>query len=75
MAARPWRKTFSSVHPGRIIEGRVSNMHFMGLNPQPEFVPIHEQPNHNIVHLNRLGEADGLACQSLRRFSEKILLC
>jgi hypothetical protein len=42
-------------------KGDVADLHFMGLNLQSEFVPIHEQPNHNIVHLNRLGEADRLA--------------
>ena len=42
--------------------GNVSDLHFIGLNLQSKFVPIHEQPNHNIVHLNRLGETDRFAC-------------
>ena len=60
--------TRSQGRPARPIQdpvGNVADLHFMGLNLQSEFVPIHEQPNHNIVHLNRLGEANRLASQSL----------
>jgi hypothetical protein len=44
------------------LAGNVSDSHFMGLNLQSKLVPINEQPNHNIMHLNRLGEANRLAC-------------
>jgi hypothetical protein len=50
--------------------GNVSDSPFMGLNLQSEFVPINEQPNHIIVHLNRLGEANRLASQSLNPCTE-----
>jgi hypothetical protein len=35
------------------------------LEPQPKFVPIDEQLDDDIMHLNRLGETDRLACQPL----------
>jgi hypothetical protein len=37
----------------------------MTLYPQAKLVPIDEQPDHNVVHLYRLGEADRLARQPL----------
>jgi hypothetical protein len=54
--------SFSSTCHG---EGRVTDLHFMGLAPQAKFVPIDEQPDHNVMHLNRLGETDRLAHQPL----------
>ena len=32
--------------------GSVSDLHLMGLNPQAKFVPIDEQTNDKIMHLN-----------------------
>jgi transposase len=49
-------------HLAVVVKGNVSDSHFMGLNLQSKLVPINEQPNHNIMHLNRLGEANRLAC-------------
>ena len=37
----------------------------MALNRHPKFVPIDEQPNHQIVHTLRLGKADRAAHQPL----------
>jgi len=61
---RLWRRDFRVLliasFPSRSIVsglGSVLELHFIGLNPQAEFVPIHEQPDHNVVHLNRFREA------------------
>jgi hypothetical protein len=45
--------------------GGVSDPHFMGLNPHAKFIPIDEQPDHNVMHLDRLGKADRLAHEPL----------
>lgn len=49
--------------PPHPLGGNVSDLHFMGLAPQAKFVPIDEQPDHNVMHLNRLRETDRLAHQ------------
>ena len=57
---------FSALQIDRIeFLGRVSDLHFIGLNPQPEFVPIDEQPDDDVMHLHRFGEANRLTRQPL----------
>ena len=46
----------------------------MSRNPQAKFVPIDEQTNHNIVHVNRLGKTDRLACQPFDPRAERQVL-
>jgi hypothetical protein len=41
--------------------GSISDLHFMGVDPQAKFVPIDEQTDDNVMHLDRLGKADRLA--------------
>jgi len=42
------------------IIGSVLDLDVMTLYPQAKFVSIDEQTDHNVVHLNRFGEADCL---------------
>jgi hypothetical protein len=37
----------------------------MVLYPQAKFIAVDEQPDHDVVHLNRFGEADRLTRQPL----------
>ncbi len=45
--------------------GSVSHLHVIGLNPYAKFVPINDQTNDNVMHLDRRGKADRRACQAL----------
>ena len=44
--------------------GSVSDLHFIGLDPQAECIPIDEQSEDNVRHLDRPGKADRLAHQA-----------
>jgi hypothetical protein len=45
-------------------KGSVSDLHFIGLDPQAEFIPIDKQSEDNVMHLNGLGKADRLTHQT-----------
>jgi hypothetical protein len=51
-----------AVHPAL---GRVSEVNFGGSPDQPKLIPIDEQPDDEVRHLNRLGKTDCLTGQSL----------
>ena len=44
--------------------GRVSNL-YLDIESESKLVPIDEQPDDDIMHLNRFGNADRLAPQPL----------
>jgi hypothetical protein len=46
----------------------------MGSEPQAKFVPIDEQPDHNVMPLNRFGEADCLTRQPLNPRTQSEML-
>jgi hypothetical protein len=45
--------------------GSVLDLDLMALDRQSEFVSIDKQSNDDVMHLNRFGKADRLACQAL----------
>ena len=47
------------------IPGNVSQVDLQISHWHPEFVAVNKEANDYIVHLNRLGKAERLACQSL----------
>jgi hypothetical protein len=55
--------TVGSVQREALLIGSVSELHFIGLNPQAEFIPIDKQSEDNVMHLDRPGKADRLAHQ------------
>ena len=49
--------------------GSVSDLHFAGLDPQAEFIPIDEQSEDNVMHLDRLEKQIVLCTKRLIRVS------
>jgi hypothetical protein len=49
---RERRNPFTAEIAGERLPGNVSDLHLMGLNPQAKFVPIDEQTDDKIMHLN-----------------------
>jgi hypothetical protein len=47
--------------------GSVLDLDLMALDRQSEFVSVDKQSNDDVMHLNRFGKADRLACQALER--------
>ena len=45
--------------------GSVLDLDLMALDRQSEFVSVDKQSNDDVMHLNRFGKADRLACQAL----------
>jgi hypothetical protein len=46
------QRFLKAVSPWLLKQGNVSDLHLMGLNPQAKFVPIDEQTDDKIMHLN-----------------------
>jgi hypothetical protein len=47
------------------IAGSVLDLDPMALDRQSEFLSVDKQSNDDVMHLNRFGKADRLACQAL----------
>ena len=45
--------------------GRVSDLPFMISHRQPKLIAIHKQSDDDVMHLDRSGKADRLACETL----------
>jgi hypothetical protein len=54
----PWQTTNTKQ------SGSVADLHFIGLDPQAEFISIDEQSEDNVMHLDRSRKADRLAHQT-----------
>jgi hypothetical protein len=54
--------------------GSVSDLYFMSLNPQAKFVPVDEQTDDDVMHLNRFGEADRLTRQPFDSGTQRQML-
>jgi hypothetical protein len=65
-------RTAVKIHQAPIrrgIGGHVVDVEFVGSHSQAKFIPVDEQPNDDIVHLNGSRKADRLAYQPLDAYA------
>jgi Family of unknown function (DUF6444)/zinc-finger binding domain of transposase IS66 len=58
-----WKK--AQVPTEHATGGRVSDLYLLVSNEKLKLIPIDKQPNNNVMHLRRFGEANRLACETL----------
>src|SRR6266702_4304491 len=66
--------TAPTARAGDTALGRVSDLHLGLSNRQAKLIAIDEQPEDDVMHLDRFGKADRLACQTLATGPQRQML-